>query len=68
MVCGTQAEQMLDVLDRSDLTSYEKLDKLMTTAVFTEPALTSLYRFTELGRRVYHYHFARSSPSTIAYK
>jgi para-nitrobenzyl esterase len=41
---------------------YEALATLFTTAIWTEPALVSYRRFTELGRTAYAYRFARVSP------
>jgi para-nitrobenzyl esterase len=57
-----RADAALAVLDRTDLTDYEKLDRLFTTAIWHEPALATLERFTELGRRQYYVHFDRVSP------
>jgi para-nitrobenzyl esterase len=41
---------------------YEELAELFTTAIWTEPALASYRRFTELGRTAYAYRFVRVSP------
>jgi len=41
---------------------YEELAELFTAAVWTEPALASYRRFTELGRTTYAYRFERISP------
>ncbi|GAA3680156.1 carboxylesterase family protein [Nonomuraea antimicrobica] len=41
---------------------YEELAELFTTAIWTEPALASYRRFTELGRTAYAYRFGRVSP------
>jgi para-nitrobenzyl esterase len=57
-----RAGAALDLLDRTDLTDYEKLDRLFTTAIWHEPALATLGHFAELGRRQYYVHFDRVSP------
>jgi para-nitrobenzyl esterase len=41
---------------------YEELAELFTTAIWTEPALASYRRFTELGHTTYAYRFERVSP------
>jgi para-nitrobenzyl esterase len=41
---------------------YEALAQLLTAAIWTEPALASYRRFTELGRTGYAYRFDRVSP------
>jgi para-nitrobenzyl esterase len=41
---------------------YEELAELFTTAIWTEPALASYRRFTDLGRTAYAYRFVRVSP------
>ena len=56
---GKQADDI-----RAHLTGspYEALAQLYTTAIWTEPALASYRRFTDLGRTSYAYRFARVSP------
>jgi para-nitrobenzyl esterase len=41
---------------------YEELAELFTAAIWTEPALASYRRFTELGHPTYAYRFERVSP------
>lgn len=56
---GQYADQILAVAKGSP---YEELAELFTTAIWTEPALASYRRFTDLGRTAYAYRFARVSP------
>jgi para-nitrobenzyl esterase len=65
-LCGPQAEQALALLDRAQLDSYDALDQLYTTIIWTEPALATVRRFAALNRRFYYYHFNRRAPGAIA--
>lgn len=66
-LCGPYGKQVLTLLrSQADISEYERMDKLMTTLVWTEPALESLRKFSALGLRLYHYHFNRRSPGSIA--
>jgi para-nitrobenzyl esterase len=56
---GQRADDILAHLPRSP---YEALAELYTTAIWTEPAIASYRRFTDLGRTTYAYRFARVSP------
>jgi para-nitrobenzyl esterase len=51
-----------DLLAQLTGSPYEELANLFTAAIWTEPALASYRRFTELGRTSYAYRFARVSP------
>jgi para-nitrobenzyl esterase len=51
-----------DILAHLAGSPYEALAELYTTAIWTEPALASYRRFTDLGRTSYAYRFARVSP------
>jgi para-nitrobenzyl esterase len=62
VLAGPRASDVVALLQDSGLSSYEAIDQLFTSAIWLEPALASLGRFTELDRLVYHYHFARVSP------
>ena len=62
VLSGQRSNDVLAFFDRAGGTWYEALDRLFTTAIWTEPALATLKRFDRLGRRVYAYHFARVSP------
>ncbi|MFB6549302.1 carboxylesterase/lipase family protein [Streptomyces sp. NPDC056405] len=64
-LAGRYAEEVLDLFAASGATTYEALDQLFTTAVFTEPALATLKRFAALNRVVYYYHFGRVSPGFL---
>ncbi|MCA2241999.1 carboxylesterase family protein [Mycobacterium sp. WUMAC-067] len=59
---GERAEDILAHYAASRLSPYEALADLITVAVWHEPALASAERFAALGRRAYHYRFARVSP------
>ena len=66
-LCGQHSKHVLDLLrSQPEVSDYECMDKLMTTLVWTEPALQSLRKFNALGRRLYHYHFNRRSPGSVA--
>lgn len=63
-LAGDRAAEVGAILDkRHNGDTYAALDELMTTAVWREPALASLERFTALGRRVHHCQFGRVSPA-----
>jgi para-nitrobenzyl esterase len=59
---GPRSSDVIKLLGRADITSYEALDQLFTTAIWFEPAFATLKRFEQLGRRIYCYRFARVSP------
>jgi para-nitrobenzyl esterase len=61
-LAGPRASDVVALLGQSGQSWYEALDQLFTSAMYLEPALASLDRFTELEHRVYYYHFARVSP------
>ena len=66
-LCGPHGDRVLAQLrSHAELSPYDCMDKLMTCMVWTEPALESIRRFSALGRRLYHYHFARRSPGSVA--
>jgi para-nitrobenzyl esterase len=65
-LCGPKAADAIALLDSAQLSPYEALDKLFTTAIWTEPALETITKFAALGRRIYYYHFNRRSPGAIA--
>lgn len=56
---GQRADQIMALLTGNP---YEELAKLFTTAIWTEPALVSYWRFTDLGGTAYAYRFVRVSP------
>ncbi|MDX6379139.1 MAG: para-nitrobenzyl esterase [Rubrobacteraceae bacterium] len=62
VLSGPRSRDVLALFDRTGGTWYEALDRLITTAIWTEPALATLKRFDQQGRRVYAYHFARVAP------
>ena len=62
VLSGPRSRDVLALFDRTGGTWYEALDHLITTAIWTEPALATLKRFDQQGRRVYAYHFARVAP------
>jgi len=61
-LADTQADNVLAELRSHELTTYEALDRLFTTAIFVEPALAALCRFSRVGHPVYYYQFDRVSP------
>ncbi|MDT5255495.1 MAG: para-nitrobenzyl esterase [Mycobacterium sp.] len=62
VLAGPRAARVVALLEHSGHNWYEALDQLVTSAIYLEPALATLDRFTGLDRRVYYYHFARVSP------
>jgi para-nitrobenzyl esterase len=62
VLAGPRADDVIALFARSDATTYEALDQLFTTAIFTEPARATLDRFAALNRILYYYHFDRVSP------
>ena len=66
VIAGPRADDVVAPRERSGQNWYEALDQLVTSAIYLEPALATLNRFTELHRRVYYYHFALVSPVDAA--
>jgi para-nitrobenzyl esterase len=62
ILVGEHADDILAYLTGTDLTSYEALVELITTAIWLEPALATYQRFAKLDRTSYAYRFARVSP------
>jgi para-nitrobenzyl esterase len=62
VLAGPRASAVVALLGHTGQNWYEALDQLFTSAIWLEPVLASLDRFTELDRAVYYYHFARVSP------
>ena len=65
-LAGSAAEQVLQFLAEHGLTPYAALDALVTTVVFTEPAIETARLFAELDRDFYVYRFERLAPGAIA--
>ncbi len=65
VLCGSQAEAVDSIFEKSDVPLYDRLDKIFTTAIFTEPAMVGVRKFAALGRRCYCYHFNRRSPGSV---
>ena len=66
-LCGPHSNHVLALLRaQGGLSDYDRMDQLMTTVAWTEPAHQSLRKLSALGRRVYHYHFNRRSPGSVA--
>ncbi|MEU0569287.1 carboxylesterase family protein [Nonomuraea sp. NPDC005983] len=61
-LAGAEADDVLAELRSHQLTSYEALDLLFTTAIFVEPAYAALQRSSLLGHPAYYYRFDRVSP------
>lgn len=59
---GEHASDILAYFASTNLTPYEALTELITTAIWLEPALATFQRFARLGRTSYVYRFARVSP------
>ncbi|PTK58454.1 para-nitrobenzyl esterase [Staphylococcus nepalensis] len=56
------SDRVRHILKADNLTTYEALDKLFTTAVWFEPCYATVKRFEKLGHNIYYYHFSRVSP------
>ena len=61
-LAGSRADDVITYLRSLGLPTYETLDLLFTTAVFVEPMLAAVRRFSALGHPVYIYRFERVSP------
>ncbi len=59
---GEHASNILDSFARTDITPYEALAELITTAIWLEPALATYQHFAKLDHMSYAYRFARVSP------
>ena len=65
-LCGPHHKHVLILLrSQANISDYDRMDKLMTTLIWTEPAFETLRKFSESGHRFYHYHFNRRSPGSI---
>jgi para-nitrobenzyl esterase len=65
VLAGHRAADVAALFAGSDTTTYEALDQLFTTAIFTEPAFATLKRFAALDRELYYYVFGRVSPGNL---
>ncbi|WP_410625588.1 carboxylesterase/lipase family protein [Amycolatopsis sp. cmx-8-4] len=65
-LAGLEAPQVIEYAAKSGRSSYEAIAEIITAAVWHEPALASLERFSALGRTVFAYEFARVSPGARA--
>src|SRR2546423_5272139 len=61
-LCGPRSGDIIALLERSEGSCYESLDRLFSNVIWIEPALATTERFAKLRRRFYYYHFARVSP------
>lgn len=61
-LCGSKADEVAALQTQSTESPYEKLDQIITTAIWTEPAFATAKRFAAMGRKFYYYHFSRVSP------
>lgn len=65
-LAGSRAEEVLAILDKGGGSVFEKLDRLYTMAVWTEPAYAMMQRFAAKGRStIYYMHFKRSGPEAV---
>jgi para-nitrobenzyl esterase len=65
-LCGPKADEILASLDAEKLDTYDALDRLFTTIMWTEPAWETVRTLTARGRPFYYYQFKRLSPGAIA--
>ena len=63
-LCGPRAGEVMAILDAEGGSPLQKLDHLFTDIVWWESQYASLRRFSEAGRRVYYYRFARLCPGS----
>jgi para-nitrobenzyl esterase len=63
---GSNADAILAHYAATSLAPYEAIAELISAAVWFEPGLATVERFTALGRRAYYYYFERLSPGSIA--
>lgn len=64
VLAGERAAEVLAHYAAREISPYEALAELSTSAVWLEPALATYRRFAALDRRSYCYHFTRVSPGT----
>jgi para-nitrobenzyl esterase len=65
-LCGPKADEILASLDAEKLDTYDALDRLFTTIMWTEPAWETVQTLTAQCRDLYYYQFERLSPGAIA--
>ena len=66
LLAGSKADEVLTILERGGGSIFEKLDRLYTMAVWTEPAYEMMKRFAGKGRaNIYYAHFSRSGPEAV---
>lgn len=61
-LAGPVSKRVFQILSNDNLTIYEALDKLFSTAVWFEPSYATIKRFEKLKNNIYYYHFAKVSP------
>ncbi len=62
----SKSEEVFAILEKEGGSIFEKLDRLYTMAVWTEPAYAMMCRLWTKGRRrIYYSHFKRSGPEAV---
>ena len=64
-LAGDKADDVLAILNKSGGTIFDKLDRLYTTVVWSEPAFAAMKRFDAAGKDLFYVHFARSGPEAV---
>jgi para-nitrobenzyl esterase len=59
---GERTGEVLAQFDARALTPWQGLDELITTVIFTEPAMATMHLLAEKGRPLFYYHFRRLAP------
>ncbi|QXE33255.1 carboxylesterase family protein [Streptomyces sp. GMY02] len=64
-LAGPKADEVLRILNLEGGTTFESLDRLFTTVIFSEQEYASLRRFSGGDRKLYSYRFQRASPGRV---
>jgi para-nitrobenzyl esterase len=59
---GNRTGEVLALFDARGLTPWQGLDELITTVIFTEPAMATMNLLADKGRPLFYYHFRRLAP------
>ena len=64
-LAGPKADEVLGILNAQSGSIFEKLDRLYTTVVWSDPTYASMRQFAADGRKVFYFQFNRASPAAV---